>query len=142
MPPLEHVIAAVADERVVERVAGGIDVVHAGQRQVLDVVAERIADAGLHRVGACAGARHRIAAASTMCRLPVPPLMASLPAPPLSTLLPQLPSACRVAEAGGVDVTGAGQLVRRWRPRVEADAACTGMLVADGLDLAGGIGDV
>ena len=50
----EHVVAAVAGQRVVEGVAGGVDGAGAGQRQVLDVGAERVADARLHRVGAFA----------------------------------------------------------------------------------------
>ena len=49
---VQHVVAGVAGQRVVQRVAGGIDVAGAGQRQVLDVGAQRVADAGLHRVGA------------------------------------------------------------------------------------------
>ena len=51
---VEHVVAAVAGQRVVEGVAGGVDGAGAGQRQVLDVGAERVADARLHRVGAFA----------------------------------------------------------------------------------------
>ena len=58
----EHVVAGVADEGVVERIAGGVDVAGAGERQVLDVGSQRVADAGLHRVGARAGRfRHRVA---------------------------------------------------------------------------------
>ena len=59
---VEHVVAGVAGERVVERVAGGVDGTGAGQRQVLDVGAQRVADAGLHRIGALAGGLgHRVA---------------------------------------------------------------------------------
>ena len=41
---VEHVVAGVAGEGVVEGVAGAVDVAGAGQRQVLDVGAERVAD--------------------------------------------------------------------------------------------------
>ena len=52
---VEHVVAGVAGQRVVERVAGGVDGCRAGQRQVLDIGAERVADAALHGVGALPG---------------------------------------------------------------------------------------
>ena len=52
---VEHVVAGVAGEHVGERIAGGVDAAGAGQRQVLDVGAEAVADRALHRVGALAG---------------------------------------------------------------------------------------
>ena len=54
-PPLSDVVAGIAGERVGERVAGGVDGGRAGQGQVLDVGAERVADAALDRVGALPG---------------------------------------------------------------------------------------
>ena len=53
-PPSEDVVAGVAGERVGERVAGGVDGGRSGQGQVLDVGAERVADAALDGVGALA----------------------------------------------------------------------------------------
>ena len=51
---VEDVVAGVAGDDVGERVAGAVDGGRSGQRQVLDVGAERVADAALHRVGALA----------------------------------------------------------------------------------------
>jgi hypothetical protein len=54
----------VAGDDVGERVAGAVDVGAAGQGQVLDIGAERVADRRLHRVGAAAhggGFRHHVA---------------------------------------------------------------------------------
>ena len=52
--PAQHIDAAVAGDDVVERVAGTVDVRAARERQVLDVVGQGVADAGLDRVGAFA----------------------------------------------------------------------------------------
>ena len=60
----DDVIAAVAGDDVGKLVAGAVDVGAAGQRQVLDIGAERVADRRLHRVGAAAhggGFRHHVA---------------------------------------------------------------------------------
>ena len=60
----EDVVAGVAGDDVGVAVAGAVDVAAAGQGQVLDIGAERVADRRLHRVGAAAhggGFRHHVA---------------------------------------------------------------------------------
>src|SRR6185436_4273263 len=52
---VEQVVAGIAGERVVERIAGGVDVGRAGEYKVLDVVRQAIAHRGLHGVGAAGG---------------------------------------------------------------------------------------
>jgi hypothetical protein len=59
---VEAVRSAVAGQHVVERVAGAVDVGGAGQDQVLDIGAERVADRALDRVSALVHQlRHRVA---------------------------------------------------------------------------------
>ena len=53
-PPSRVLLPLLPVSDVVERVAGAVDVAAAGQRQVLDIGAERVADRRLHRVGAFA----------------------------------------------------------------------------------------
>ena len=50
----ENVVAGIAGDDVGVAVAGAVDVAAAGQGQVLDIGAERVADRRLHRVGAAA----------------------------------------------------------------------------------------
>src|SRR6476659_9146480 len=60
----ENVVAGIAGDDVGVVVAGAVDVAAAGQGQVLDVGAERVADRRLHGVGAAAhsgGFRHHVA---------------------------------------------------------------------------------
>ena len=52
---VEDVVAGVAGEAVGQGIAGAVEVGGAGERQVLEVGAERIGDRGQHRVGAFAG---------------------------------------------------------------------------------------
>ena len=47
---VEHVVAGVPDDRVAQRIAGAVDGGAAGERQALDVVAERVGGARLHQV--------------------------------------------------------------------------------------------
>ena len=54
-PPLRHVVAGVAGEDVVGRVAGAVDGARPGQGQVLDLGAERVGQCRLDGVGAAAG---------------------------------------------------------------------------------------
>ena len=64
MPAVEDVAAGIAGNDVGVAVAGAVDVGAAGQGQVLDIGAERVADRRLHRVGAGAhggGFRHHVA---------------------------------------------------------------------------------
>ena len=59
---VEGVVAAVAGEDVRVTVAGAVDIGAAGQGQVLDIGAERVADRRLHRVGALVERlRHHVA---------------------------------------------------------------------------------
>ncbi|CAF0856079.1 unnamed protein product [Rotaria sp. Silwood1] len=60
---VQHVVAGVAGQRVGEVVAGAVDVVGAGQHQVLDVGAQRPVDGRLHRVVALGGVLDRRVAA-------------------------------------------------------------------------------
>ena len=49
----ELIVAFVADQRVVQVVAGSVDAVGTGQGQMFYVGGKRVADRGVHRVGAC-----------------------------------------------------------------------------------------
>ena len=49
------IVAAVADDGVGERIAGAVDGVAAGQRQIFEFDAESVDDRGLDRVGAAGG---------------------------------------------------------------------------------------
>jgi hypothetical protein len=49
---VENIVAAVAGDRVVEPVAGAVDIAAAGQGQILDIGADGVGDRRLHRVGA------------------------------------------------------------------------------------------
>ena len=55
----EDVVAGIAGDDIGVAVAGAVDVAAAGQGQVLDIGAERVADRRLHGVGALAGAFRR-----------------------------------------------------------------------------------
>ena len=128
-PPLEDVVAGVAGERVGERVAGGVDGARAGQGQVLDIGAERVADAALHGVGALAGGLgdHVAGGIDHIVSLPAPPIMVSLPAPPIeryrcphpfSVSLPARPRWCLLRCAGQHIVPGRS---RRMMPDLVGD---------------------
>ena len=59
---VEDVVAGVAGQRVGASIAGAVDVARPRQGQVLDIGAQRVADAALHRIGARAGTlRHHVA---------------------------------------------------------------------------------
>ena len=90
---VERVVAAVAGEDVGERVAGAVDVGAAGQGQVLDVGAERVADRRLHRVGALVERfRHHVAGVVDDVGVVAGAAdIVSAPAPPSRMLLPLLP---------------------------------------------------
>ena len=52
---VEPIGGAVAGERVVQRIAAAIDRIRPSEDEVLDLDAERVADAGLHRVSPSGG---------------------------------------------------------------------------------------
>ena len=52
---IQHIVAAVAAKDVGEGIAGAVDGIAAGQRKVLDVRRQRVADGGVHPVGPLAG---------------------------------------------------------------------------------------
>ena len=96
LPPLPVMAVGAA-------VAGAVDVAAAGQGQVLDVGAERVADRRLHRVGALverlghhvAGIVDDVGVVAERRRscvsAPAPPSSVSLPPSPISVLAPALP---------------------------------------------------
>ena len=109
---VQNVVAGVAGECVVQRVAGGVDVAGAGQRQVLDIGAQRVADAGLHRVGALVAAfRHHVAGAvhhiDVVARAADQGVVASAAIEGVVAGIAGERVVQRVA--GGIDVAGAGQ---------------------------------